>query len=227
PALDHSAGISVGFSGTTLSIAVQELTNPAMGTYDVYMENGDYTMIQRYEIVGINTSALEYEEKAYSMVQNQDGLIDLSDDQDVWRFLVDLAYLKEVITPEDRDEIFLEFNPEDSAAYGEVVSSLASVANTYSQYVDGLETEHGLAQSVEAAEFMLVEHAKYGLDRFRLIESLSDDVMSRLPSDDLAFDEKRGKFSRFFAASMIEVNAASGAEVYKDGFKILTPLTGL
>jgi len=219
--------VTLTFSGNTINVSVADLQNPALGSYDVYMANGIDTMIQRYEVMGVNTSAFAYEDRAYDIRNNFEDLLNLAEDRKVYQFFVDLAYLKEAITPAQRDVRIVDFDARDSAGYVTAQNDMNALVSVFGQYLDGDVDESVLAGYVDQAESSLMIHGGYGLERLRAVEDLSSAVMSSLPDSPLTFAEDQGRFSRFFDSNMIEIDPDTGDVTYAAGYEILTPLTGI
>lgn len=225
--IDGDASLTLSFSGQSLIVEAAELTNPAIGTYDVYMSKGEDTVIQRYEVMGVNTSALAFENIAYDIRDNYQSLLDLAEDQNIYNFFIDLGYLQETITPAQRDSRIAEFDATASSFYASTQGDFDALVDVFDQYLNGEVGESTLESSANLAAQSLAAHGSYALTKLREAEDISATYMTALPNDDITFVEEQGRFSRYFAPSMIVTDPGTGAKSYAAGYEILTPITGL
>lgn len=225
--IEGSPDLTLRFSGRSLVVDVAELTRPTIGTYDVYMSKGEDTLIQRFEVMGVNTSAASVEGQAYDIKHNYQALLDLEGDKRVYEYFVDLAYLKEVITPSVRGDRINAFDVSGASTYAATKSSFDELLVTFDQYLNGETGEDTLKASADIAAQNLALHSEAGLTFLRDVEDLSGPVMATLPDTDVVYVEPQMRFSRFFAESMLTSNPDTGATEYAAGYTILTPLTGI
>ena len=115
--VDPDPDLDLSFEGSDLLVSANELLSPAMGTYDVVSTQGNDTYTQRYEVMGVNTSAADIEARAYDIRDNYQALLDLEEDKKVYQYFVDLAYLREVITPAVRDDRIDNFDVSGEPSY--------------------------------------------------------------------------------------------------------------
>lgn len=221
-AIDGDANLTLSFSGRSLIVKASQLTSPTMGTYDVYMSKGNDIVIQRYEVMGVNTSALATEVRAYEIKERYEDLLELSEDKKVHEFFIDLAYLKEQITPSQRDSRISAFQVAQAPSYEATKVSFDELLFAFEEYLSGNLDESSLEGYVKSAESALAAHSDAGLVHLRRVEDLSGPLMDSLPEAKVVYVESQSRFSRYFDHSML-----TGDQNYTDGFEILAPLTGL
>lgn len=221
--IDPDTNLTLDFSGSEITVTSAMLQSPALATYDVVMTQGNDTFTQRYEIMAVNTSAAGIEAKAYDIRDNYQALLDLEEDKEIFEYFVDLAYLREVISPAARDARIDDFDVSGEPSYALTQVSFDELVSIFDQYLDGAVGETTLEQYVVTAEDDLAIHSGAGLAHLRSVEDLSDPLMTPLPNADVVFVEAQGRYSRFFDAAML----TAGADSYTASYEILTPLTGL
>ncbi|SNC74813.1 hypothetical protein SAMN04487881_2572 [Marinobacter sp. es.048] len=222
-----SESFTLSFTGSDISIVASELEQPVLGTYDVYMSKGNDTLIQRYEIMGINTSAQAVESRAFNIQQNADEILALSEDRKVYEYLIDLGYLREDLTPAQRDELIDDFDATGQPTYASARSSFKQLSQAYDDYQAGIIGESALQSYLNTALSEVASHDDYGYGMIRKLDATSSAVMSTLPNSGLEYVESQARFSRYFADSMLKTDPETGQVYYVAGFEILTPLTGL
>lgn len=224
-AIDGSTNLKLSFLGRSLSIEVGELNRPAIGTYDIYMSKGKDTVIQRYEVLGLNSSAVTFENIAYDIRDNYQSLLNLAEDKKVYNFFIDLGYLQETITPAKRDTRIADFDATESSFYASTQGNFDRLLEVFDKYLNQEVGESTLKASANLAAESLASHGSYGLTKLREAEDISLTYMKALPNDEIAYVRDKGRFSRFFATSMLTTDKDSAA-IYATGYEILTPLTG-
>lgn len=222
-----SENFTLSFNGSEISIVASDLERPVLGSYDVYMSKGKDTLIQRYEIMGVNTSAQLIESQAFAIQENADDILALSEDKKIYEYLVDLGYLRGDLTPAQRDALIDKFDATAQATYSAAKSSFEQLSQAFDGYQTGVIGESALETYLNTAVADLDAHAAYGYGMIRNLDATTSAVMATLPDSGLEFVEAQARFSRYFADSMLTTDPETGATTYTTGFDILTPLTGL
>jgi hypothetical protein len=225
--VEPSDSFSLSYDGTTVTIKASNLEKPVLGVYDLYMSKGKDTLIQRYEIMGINTSAQALESQAFAIQQNAEEILALSEDKKIYEYLVDLGYLREDLTPARRDELIDDFDATAQSTYESAESSFQQLSQAYDDYQAGTIGESALQSYLNTAVSELASHDHYGYGMIRNLDATSSAVMSTLPNSGLEYVESQARFSRYFDESMLTTDSETGQVSYVSGFEILAPLTGL
>lgn len=225
--VEPSESLSLSFDGVEVTITASNLDKPVLGVYDLYMSKGKDTLIQRYEIMGINTSAQALESKAFAIQQNAEEILALSEDKKIYEYLVDLGYLREDLTPAQRDALIDDFDATAQPSYASTQTSFQQLSQAYDNYQAGTIGESSLQSYLNTALSELAGHDDYGYSMIRSLDASSSAVMSTLPGTELEYVESQARFSRYFADSMLATDPETGQVSYVAGFEILTPLTGL
>ncbi|ROQ39380.1 hypothetical protein EDB94_3784 [Marinobacter sp. 3-2] len=225
--VEPSDSLNLSFDGTEVTITASNLDKPVLGVYDLYMSKGKDTLIQRYEIMGINTSAQALESQAFAIQQNAEEILALSEDKKIYEYLVDLGYLREDLTPARRDELIDDFDATAQSTYESAESSFQQLSQAYDDYQAGTIGESALQSYLNTAVSELASHDDYGYGMIRNLDATSSAVMSTLPNSGLEYVESQARFSRYFDESMLTTDSETGQVSYVSGFEILAPLTGL
>lgn len=225
--VEPASELSVSYGSEGFVASSAELDHPVMGTYDVFMTKGNDILIQRYEVLGINTSASLSELKAYDIRDNYQDLLELSEAREVYQYFVDLGYLSETITPVQRDTRIAAFDVTGADSYATTQATFDDLLTTFEAYLNGEAGEDTLRASVELADQQLATHSAEALTHLRAVEDISATYMTALPDYAVEYVESAGRYSGFFHDGMISVDPDTQEVSYVSGFEILTPITGI
>lgn len=212
----------LSLQGNDLKATFGETDRPGAVTAKVYSrEKGiDHPTSKLVTISVQNTSAAALEEQARQVLEQKNDILSLKEDQIVFKFLLDLAYLNDVITYGQKTSYIDGFNPTDPYSYVTLANDYANFESQHQSYLSGDKSDTSLSSNLSDVEQSIVSHADFAKTQFSNIKTLSDPFISDLTATDMEYDPISNRYSRFIGQSSL--GAYSGSEwSFLSGYQLL------
>lgn len=166
-----------------------------------------------------NTSALELETRVTDTLREKERLLDLEQDQVLFHFFVDLAYLNQLITHSDKQQYLDGFDPASATSYTEANATLQQLDEDYQRYQAADLTDAELELSLSRATRQIEIHSDYGAGKLAEIQSYTSLIAPTFDGD-LRYSPEAGFYSRY-------VDNDTYSEPSGDGFTLKPPYDAL
>ncbi|PAV26640.1 hypothetical protein CF392_05385 [Tamilnaduibacter salinus] len=222
--VDSDPALELSASGKQIKISSKELEYPVLATFNVSMTDGNNRLVQRLEVIGVNISARYAESLAETLEGEKDRILALANDQRVYDFFVDVAYLDGSLSSKERFEKMSAFDPGKHPNYANAKQAVESAIETYHSYLRGESKERRLKSATDQAKSELRLLGDYGQTQFDKIKPIVTAYISPIPEVSFAFVEEKRVFTRFFDPAIAKIDSETGNVTFKEGFDVLNPI---
>lgn len=209
-------GITVqSFRNNELSLSVPSIDRPVTSSLELRLVYAGQSTTQHVSISVKNTSEAALTQQADQTVAEQEAILDLAQDSVLYQFFVDYAYLNDLLTHSEKQQLLANFAPEEDAPFwSEVRTSIENLATEIAAYQQGDVSDQTLEQSLALVEESILKHGDYGAGLLEDIRPLVDELLvSGLGSGELSYVPEAGIYSRILSTAHYGVFSDTGFQV--------------
>jgi hypothetical protein len=197
-------GASVAFTmnNDRLQVSASQVDRPRIVEIVVSATLGEKKVSKTLSISIENTSAEAVVSKAKALLSEEQPLLGLSQDKQIYHFFVDFAYLGGAISSSDKTTLLAQFDAQGQTSYQTLNDQLHTLSVVAGDYQRGNISDSRLSATIDQTESLALEHAAYGRNRLNAISDFSDVVVPGFAAQPMAFDVNSGIYSRFLSNTM-------------------------
>lgn len=118
-----------------------------------------------------NSSSSEMEQQVRDLLDQRDALVYLEQEQVLYRYFLDLAYLRGEIGYARKSELIEAFQPSGSAHYTSTRLAFSQLRTNHSNYQGGSLPDYRLQESLAEVKRILESHMAFGAQKLEEISS--------------------------------------------------------
>lgn len=147
-------------------------------------------------IVIENTSAKDLESQAQHLIDQKQDILELKEDRSIYNFLVDLAYLNNLINHSEKINLINGFNPSDQPRHSTLTNYFGEFESAFDLYQSGESSDSQLENNLAAMDQEIISHARFSNAEFSSIQAMNFESVDDLTITDFTYDPVSGRYSR-------------------------------
>ena len=182
------------YSNGRVAFTVAEVDRPSQDAIQFRGASGETLLTINVAIR--NLSGQSIERKAKHLKGQNESLLALEEDRELYHYLLEVAYLNEEIDWPEKQSYLAEWTPEDGSHFEQLRQRLQDSDDVLERYRNGKAGERELGRATSRAVQALPRHGQFGMEQLRDLASELDTPIPNVHDGTLTYRSDAERVSR-------------------------------